>query len=92
LIYDLLYCREDWRLTSDVTDNLHPFHRCVDEGIKRKEFQNSFRKTLEAAAGNVDEAAVGCMSGDCLCGMVDVAQDQLVAVPHQHQSMHQFSI
>jgi hypothetical protein len=35
---------------------------------------------------------MGRLSGDGLGGMVDIAQHQLVPVPHQHQRVDQFSV
>jgi len=85
-----LHPGKDRHLTIGVSHNLHPADRGRHEGVQRHQRQDRPSCRRDVAARHVDQATIGRPRRDGRGGVVHVADHHIVAMPHQHQDMHDF--
>ena len=79
---------KDRHYTVRITHNLHPRHRCIDKSIQRHQCQDRGKGRRNITSRHINQPPMGGIRGNTRGRMVDIADHQIITVPHQHQRMN----
>lgn len=82
---DALYLSKNRHLPFGLADDLHATDRLFYESVQRKEGEDRTRCFGQTATRQIDERSIGCPGGDRRGGMVDVTDNEIITMPHEHE-------